>query len=267
MPFILGLVLLLLQFIQPFPVAAAGRLQMEAPEHSGHAGSSVEVKVKLLQGDAEDSQPSTGEKAEFKIQNPESGQSCITNPAPSDSSGYVYGTCKSDTSGSIEVYAHSIDRGDTSDDLTLSFDEEKEKPTPDPNTKTMNAQNNPFAKQQQQTQQGADPASTMANQPGLAEDKNTNQGGTQMEGLQTGSGTVAGAATSQTAPATAPASDIDLLNSLIYLTGGIILLIAGIYFIYLQASKQAAANKKKKEEAKKQEPPVETKQGAGTPTT
>ena len=251
MPFIIGLALLVLHLVQPVPVVAAGRIQIEAPETSGHAGSPIDVKIKLLQGDASDSQPSTGEKAEIKIQSPESGQSCITNPAPSDSNGYVYGSCKSDTSGTMEVYAHSIDRGDTSEDLTLSFDSEKQNPTPDPSAKKMNNQNNPFAKPQQ-TQQGADPATTMANQPGLAEDKNAGQGGAQqMEGLQTDGSAVAGAATTDAAQAAAPTSDIDLLNSLIYLTGGIILLIAGIYFIYLQASKQAAANKQKKEENKK----------------
>ncbi|MBI1862934.1 hypothetical protein HYS00_02330 [Candidatus Microgenomates bacterium] len=234
MALFIGLLLLL---IQPFSVFAAGRVQIEAQTKSGPAGKPLEVKVKLLQGDAPDSQPSTGEKAEFKITDPKDGQTCTTNPAPSDSQGYVYGSCVSEKDVAISVYAVSKDRGDASETVTLTFTQ-KEGPSPTIDPKRKQAMPN----QQQQANAG----SALTNQPGLAEDPQSTESAP-MEGLQTANDApaVAGASTTQqtTAPAT---SDIDLLNSLIYLTGGIILLIAGIYFIYVQ-SKQVSMRKKEKE--------------------
>jgi hypothetical protein len=235
----LALLIFFLIVLQPFQVFAAGRIQLETSAISAPAGTTVGVKIKLLQGDATDAQPSTGEKAELKIEKAQPGQECKTDTAPSDSSGIVLAACTSDKPGNLIVYAVSKDRGDSSEQLMVKFTEKTDASPTGSQT----------SKQSTRQQNKNDPASELTNQEGLAEDRNNGQGQPMIEGLQT-------ANTSGTQPTQAPiqephTSDIDLLNSLIYLTGGIILLIAGIYFIYVQ-SKQANIKKKDIEQ-----PPVE----------
>lgn len=235
--FLIGLFLLLLV---PAQVLGAGRVQIEANQKSGPAGAALPVKIKLLQGDAEDSQPSRGEKAEIKIKNAETGQECKTDLSPSDSSGYVGGMCLADKPGPMTIYAVSKDRGDQSEEITLTFTEEKPTPSGNPKTQTKT-----------QTQQAsANAGSQLANQEGLAEENNQPLlPGLSENEKSSGDSMVAGAQTSQ-ALAT-PTNDLDLLTSLVYLTGGIVLIITCIYFIYIQTRN---ANRKKKEE--KPQPPT-----------
>lgn len=209
----------------------AGRIVLETPTTTGPAGTPLSVTIKLLQGDSPNAEPSTGEKAEVLVRDAKNGQSCTTDPAPSDNQGQVRATCTSDEPGTMVVYATSKDRGDSSADKTLEFTPKADPTQKADAPKAANTKQNPFIPQAQQPENN--PGSTLANQPGLAEDRNTDP---LQEGLTRSDSAAAGAADTSGSTA-APQSDIDLITSLIFLTGGIILLIGVIYLIYLQVKK------------------------------
>lgn len=111
--------------------AGGGRVEF-SPEGRGVAEiDGIEVKARLYevgQGPT-DGQLSIGEKAEFRIENPREGDRCDNRGQPSDSSGYIYGTCYAKTEGSYYVYIHSYDKESPSGKYIIYFDP---KPTSTP---------------------------------------------------------------------------------------------------------------------------------------
>lgn len=242
------------------PQVWAARIQMGTDSLSGKTGDDhgIAVSLTVKEGDYEGANPSQNEKAEFVVDNPRDGDRCVTNPSSSDSTGKVTGTCYASKAGSVKVYAKSTDRGDQSESVTLDFsepDSTDDKPKDDPAADETAPQDSPTAAdeakkaaamkayQQQMAQaqgQGGGQqtaGSALASQLGLTEDKNTGMG----DGL--GSGSVAGSSTSSE---NNPRSDLDLLNSLIYLAGGVIFIIAALYFIWWQMKEHQGRLEKKK---------------------
>ncbi len=243
------------------PQVWAARIQMGSDSLSGKTGDDhgIAVSLTVKEGDYEGANPSQNEKAEFVVDSPRDGDRCVTNPSSSDSTGKVTGTCYASKAGSVKVYAKSTDRGDQSESVTLEFSEpdstdDKPKDDADPADETA-PQDSPTAADeakkaaamkayQEQMAQGQGgggqqtAGSALASQLGLTEDKNTGMG----DGLANG-GSVAGASSGNE---NNPRSDLDLLNSIIYLAGGIIFIIAALYFIWWQMKEHQARMEKKK---------------------
>jgi hypothetical protein len=231
---IMYIVIIAFIFLTSLPVAAASRVNLLIDKTTSPAGAPIDVKIQLLQGNSSDADASTGEKAEIKIRDAKEGQSCTTDPSPSDNEGIVRGSCNFTDEGEMTIYATSKDRGDFSEDKTLKFTK-KENPSPavDQPGKQQNSQ-------QTSSQQSDQVANAIVNQEGLVKDQNEEP---LAEGLKRDAETIAGETDSVAQAATHTTNDIDLLTSLIFLTAGIILLIGGVYIIYLQARKH---NNKKK---------------------
>lgn len=221
---------------------AAARLSISSDALSGQIGDEhgIAVVATLREGDYDGANPSKGEKAEFIIDSAREGDRCVTNAAPSDDQGKVTGTCYASKPGSVSVSVKSLDRSDTSDKVTLQFTEDAA-PVPEDGEakKELSESEQQKLMQQYQAQQagqgaqtGQSTASTLANQPGLAEEKDTGM----TDGLVKGS--VQSANTTSDEPSAQ--SDLDLLNALIFLAGGVILIIGGLYFIWYQMKEHAS---------------------------
>jgi hypothetical protein len=276
--FLLAVFLLTTLFVA-HPTFASERIKMGTTNLSGQTGDDhgVTVSVTLREGDYAAANPSKGEKAEFVISSPREGDHCDTNLPPSSDTGVVTGKCYATKPGSVSVHAKSIDRGDSSEDVTLEFsDTPAAEPTKsDPNSPAANQEGATLSEAQkaaamkqyqaqqagQAGQQAGGTGSTIANQPGLAEDKDTG-----MAGLAQGN--VAGAATTNTTNTdNSPRNDLDLINALIYLAGGIILIIACLYFIWVQMKEHQLRMERKNTSASDAPPSSPTAQSAPTPIT
>jgi len=272
--------ILIFTLFSPFipSVFAAERISVSAPTSSGSVGEEggVEVQIKLLEGSHDGASPSIGEKAELIVRDARAGDECKTNPSPSDASGTVIGTCYAAKPGSMIVYAKSKDRGDQSSDTTLDFEQASEqedsaesgsKNTPQKLTPQQEAQYRQLTGQSASTNQ----ADILTNQPGLMPDQPSN--GLSEDVLP--SDTSPSVQGTNTAAGNDPKSDLDLLNSIIFLVSGIIFLIGGIYFLWLQIRERET--KKKKTGAPPQPPiptppvppipPMDTPMGAPKPPT
>jgi hypothetical protein len=232
-------------FVSVHGAQAAARISISSDALSGQIGDEhgIAVSATLREGDYDGANPSKGEKAEFIIDSAREGDRCITNAAPSDDLGKVTGTCYASKPGSVSVSVKSLDRSDTSDKVTLQFTEDAA-PTPEAGEpkKELSESEQQKLMQQYQAQQagqagqgaqtGQSTASTLANQPGLAEEKDSGMS----DGLVQGS--VRSASTVSDEPSVR--SDLDLLNALIFLAGGVILIIGGLYFIWYQMKEHQA---------------------------
>ncbi len=226
------ILLIFLMFASP---VHASRITIETDTTTGTVGEGgVSVKVKLLQADSSDSGNSFRENAELKIRSPRDGDRCDTILGGSDVNGYVFGTCYATTTGSYSIFAHSNDRGDDSPEVSLTFNEapHKDEPTPteDPTvTDKPTATSSAADKKKKAAQQVKQPGATQQNpfmQDGLAPyEEPADTGLAPVE-----DGQVEGAVDASQVGKGAP----DLLKSLIFLTGALVLLIWSGYLIILQ---------------------------------
>ena len=209
--------------------AYASRITIEAGSTTGTVGSGgVSIKAKMLQADSPDSGNSYKENAELKIRNQREGDRCDTIAGGSDVNGYIYGTCYATQTGSYAAYVHS-DRGDDSPDVSLTFNDAPAPTTePDPSQGVKSAS----AAAQKRAAQGQLPgaAGAAANplmQDGLAPDQEKVDNGLAPQ-------TDEHATTTIIDPNEVNAGAPDLLKSLIFLTGALVLLIWTGYLIFLQ---------------------------------
>jgi len=110
--------LFLFLFLMAVPAfAGGGRIELHLLDNYGDvSGKKVRVEAKLTKSYQV---PSIGEKAEFRLVNPRSGDFCTTFNNISDSGGYIRGECGSNQVGRLTMYVHSFDENE--DTYTVSF--------------------------------------------------------------------------------------------------------------------------------------------------
>jgi hypothetical protein len=115
------IVLFLLSLLLPFSVfAGGGRIEIENFNGTGLTGSSgLYIQARIYSQDH--SRTIAGEKAAFQIQNPRSGDRCITSNEISSEYGQIFGQCFAEEPGTITVYVHSSTNGDNSSVYLLHF--------------------------------------------------------------------------------------------------------------------------------------------------
>lgn len=225
-------VFILAVFLLLYPAgvhADAGRFTLEPASTEGYVGlSGIEVKAKL-QVSSSDTASSVGEQAQLRVRNARDGDRCDTkgNTGPTDTSGYIYGTCYATQTGTVTIYAYSHNAGDESSDVSLTYNNppagQANTPTPQPTAVQQAKTASPSAaKKNQQIQQSS--GGSILGQ-GLVEEKQVLDDGVAMPGE---GGQVAAAATQP------PSDDFDLLKTLIFLTGALILIIWSTYLILVQ---------------------------------
>jgi len=101
-------------------MAGGGRFDLESLNSPGIVGSyPINVQAWLLKTNYREA--SIGEKAEFIISNPRSGDKCITTNGTADQYGIIYGECQATEPGEMLVYVHSLDNNDDSSNMVLYF--------------------------------------------------------------------------------------------------------------------------------------------------
>ncbi len=246
------IIALALLLFSPFvsPVHAAERVSITIKDTSSPTGkdegAGIPIEITLLEGTHSNASPSVGEKAEVIIENPREGDECITDPAPSDANGIVRATCYATKPGSVKVFGQSKDRGDSSDTKTMSFEDAvpTKEPTKKKTTTDPSNQLSPEQEAQYRQMMGMPPAQTAQAQPSSEADAIVNRPGLEKEDPNSQSGLGNGLAEMDGKPSVQgvsdqnlqsdPKEDLDLINSLIFLVAGLILLIGGLYFIWLQ---------------------------------
>lgn len=64
---------------------------------------------------------SSGERVEFRIKNPQANDRCVNGSEKTNETGVIWATCYADSARQMEVYVHSLDKGDESSIAILNF--------------------------------------------------------------------------------------------------------------------------------------------------
>lgn len=108
--------------------AGGGRFSISAPEGSGWTTTYINVNAYVTYNDT----ASVGEKVEFRIRNPRSGDRCETYGNGTSGAGWVGGTCYATQAGTVTIYVYSLDKGDESSNYLIYFYEPSPTPTQKP---------------------------------------------------------------------------------------------------------------------------------------
>lgn len=122
------LLVLIFLFISTRSFAGGGRFSISAPDGSGWTTTYVNVNVYVTYNET----ASVGEKVEFRIRNPRSGDRCETYGNGASGAGWVGGTCYATQAGTVTIYVYSLDKGDESSNYLIYFYEPSPTPTQKP---------------------------------------------------------------------------------------------------------------------------------------
>lgn len=211
------------------PVQAATRLRLENATSPVSIHDKAKLKVRIMQDETDAAGPISGEKVEFKLKESKEGVECKASTQTSNTDGYVEGECTSTTVGKIIVYAQSIDKADSSNEVEISFEDIPVTPTPASQTSQMSpAQRNAILQQQQmqrQQQTGGGVGNPLGSGEGLVQQEERDDGLTQADEEVVPTGQVMAVRDDK--------QDVDLLISLIFLVAGLVLLIGGTYAVLM----------------------------------
>ena len=128
-----GFAILLVAFSLHIPqvFAGGGHFEMGPLTAYTYVNSAAEIRA-VLHSPNDSTQFSVGEHVTFVISNARSGDSCNPTTAISDSNGNVSSLCTAQTPGQISVHIHSIDYGDDSPNVVMTFDPVPQQPTSTP---------------------------------------------------------------------------------------------------------------------------------------
>lgn len=114
-----------------YAVAGGGHFEMGPLTAYTYVNSPAEIRA-VLHSPNDSTQFSVGEHVTFVISSPRSGDSCTPTSAVADSNGNVSSLCTAQTSGQISVHIHSVDYGDDSPNVLMTFDPVPQQPTATP---------------------------------------------------------------------------------------------------------------------------------------
>lgn len=107
------------------PVAAGGgRFRLYTVNNSQgyyYVGRDVFVNAQVFVTGDSTQHFSSGERVVFYVDNPRSGDVCVTQSEKTSDLGVITASCSAQTPGTISVYVHSLDRGDDSSRIVLYF--------------------------------------------------------------------------------------------------------------------------------------------------
>jgi len=115
------LVFLLIFLLNPSTVTAGGgRFNLYQATTNRFAVKETIITAQIYQAGTTSS-PSAGERIEFRINNPQPGDRCVTPNERTDNTGVTYATCYANSERTMEVKAVSLDNGDESSIYLLHF--------------------------------------------------------------------------------------------------------------------------------------------------
>jgi hypothetical protein len=106
--------------------AGGGRFHLQSYSSPGFIGTNG-IYIQAWVTNKDQGTRSIGENAEFRIQNPRSGDRCETTNKLTNENGILFGICYASEVGQIMVYVHSNDKNDESIPYLLYF---QANPTP-----------------------------------------------------------------------------------------------------------------------------------------
>ncbi|MCX6817201.1 MAG: hypothetical protein NTZ93_05025 [Candidatus Beckwithbacteria bacterium] len=108
-------------FLVTSVIAGGGRMVLMHNSTNTYSVKEDIISAQVFLAGSNNRSPSSGERVEFRIKNPQAGDNCVTAAQTTDNLGTIYATCYANSQREMEVYLYSLDKQDESSIYLLHF--------------------------------------------------------------------------------------------------------------------------------------------------